>query len=132
MKENTQEKNLIEKKENGIFGKIKKFFRELFGKKQSNIQQEVINEVLDEKENNSNFKEYIKMTEDEESKLLELQRKYHNREIDETVLTNEQIDALCELYDKQIAELEKTIEIKEQKLAEYKKRNKHKIKENNA
>ena len=69
--------------------------------------------------------DYIKMTEDEETKLLELQRKYHNREIEEKDLTDEQIDALCELYDKQIAELEKTIELKEQKLAEYKKRNKH-------
>lgn len=132
MKENTQEKNLIEKKEENIFDKIKKFFKKLFNKKRNEEKQEIINEVLNEKEDKNNFKEYIKMTENEETKLLELQRKYHNKEIDENDLTDEQIDALCDLYDKQIAELEKTIEIKEKKLEEYKKRNQNKIKKNNA
>ena len=34
MKDNTQEKNLIERNENSIFGKIKNFFKNLFGKKE--------------------------------------------------------------------------------------------------
>lgn len=122
MKENTQEKNLIEKNEKSLFRKIKNFFRNLFNKKNNN-EEVVCEETNTEKQNNNNeFKEYIKMTEDEVTKLLELQEKYHNREIDEKDLTEEQIDALCQLYDKQIAEIRNRIAIKEQKLNEYKKR----------
>lgn len=124
MKENTQEKDLIEKNENSIFGKIKNFFKNLFGKKEI-IEEESVNK----KEENNNFKEYIKMTETEETKLLELQEKYHNGEISEGDLTDEQIDELCLLYDKQIEEIKKSIKVKEEKLAEYKKRNKRKVEE---
>lgn len=120
MKENTQEKSLIEKNKKSIFCKIKNFFKKMFSKKENKVQNVLIQNEMLEKEKSMNFKEYIKRTEDEETKLLELQRKYHNREIDESSLTDEEIDALCELYDKQIEELEKKIEIKEQQLAEYK------------
>ena len=120
MKENTQEKNLVEKKE-GFFSKVKNFFRSLFNKKKNN-DQVVIEENDSVKENNNEFKEYIKMTEDEETKLLELQRRYRRGEIAESDLTDEQIEALSNLYDKQIAELKKSIEAREQKIAEYKKR----------
>ena len=37
MKDNTQEKNLIERNENSIFGKIKNFFKNLFGKKEVEV-----------------------------------------------------------------------------------------------
>ena len=37
MKDNTQEKNLIEKKENNFFGKIKNFFKNLFGKNDTEL-----------------------------------------------------------------------------------------------
>ncbi len=131
MGENTQEKNLIKKKENSFLGKIKTFFRNLFGKK-NNDNTGVTDENNIVKENNNDFKEYIKLTEDEETKLLELQRKYRNGEIGENDLTDEQIDDLCNLYDKQIAELKKSIEIKEQKIADHKKKNQHRIENNNA
>ena len=127
MKENTQEKNLVEKSSNGIFGKIKNFFKNLFGKKVEVVEEEKV-EVKEENE----FKENIKITEDEETKLLELQRRYRKGEIAENDLTDEQVDALCELYDRQIEELQKSIELREQKLAEYKKRKEQKVEENNA
>lgn len=119
MEENTQEKNLIEKKESSFFGKIKSFFRNLFGKKNNE------NNTVAETENNNvkvnnDFREHIKIIEDDDTKLLELQRKYRNGEIGEDDLTDEQIDDLCDLYDKQIAELEKAIEIKEQEIANHK------------
>jgi len=117
MEENTQEKNLVEKKD-GFFGKIKNFFKNLFGK---SAKVEVANEAEDTAKAN-NFKESIKMIEDEDSKLLELQRRYRRGEIAESDLTEQQIDDLSELYDRQIAELKKSIELKEQKIAEYKKR----------
>lgn len=132
MEENTQEKNLIEKEEKGIFRKIKNFFKNLFGKKNKNEEVVVEEDDTTVKEDNNDFKEYIKMTEDEETKLLELQRKYRRGEIAESDLTDEQIDALSDLYDKQIAELRKSIEAKEQKIAEYKKRKQQKVEENNA
>ena len=125
MEENTQEKNLIEKEEKiTLFGKIKNFFKNLFGKKQA----EVVNEEIVEKEVSNDFKESIKMTEDEETKLLDLQRRYRRGEIAENDLTDEQIEALCDLYDKQIEELKESIRIKEEKIAE----RKRKIENNNA
>lgn len=127
MKENTQEKDLIEKNENSIFGKIKKFFKNIFSRKE--VREE---ETVSKKEENNEFKEYLKITETEETKLLELQTKYHNGEITEKDLTDEQIDELCLLYDKQIEEIKKSIKVKEEKLAEYKKRNKQNVEENNA
>ena len=125
MGENTQEKNLIEKKEKiSIFGKIKNFFKNLFSKK----QEEVVEEEIVSQEVNNDFRESIKMTEDEETKLLDLQNRYRRGEIGENDLTEEQIDALCDLYDKQIEELKKSIKIKEEKIAE----RKRKMENNNA
>ena len=126
MKENTQEKDLIEKDENSIFGKIKKFFKNIFSRKEDSEE-----ETVSQKEENNEFKEYLKITETEETKLLELQTKYHNGEISEKDLTDEQLDELCLLYDKQIEEIKKSIKVKEEKLAEYQKRNKQKVEENN-
>ena len=47
-------------------------------------------------------------------------------------MTDEQIDDLCDLYDKQIAELKKAIEIKEQKITNHKLKKQHRIENNNA
>ena len=123
MKENTQEKNLIKKNEDNLLGKIKNFFKKLFSKKNKVVEEQITESTISE-ENNSDFKESIKITEDEESKLLELQRRYRRGEISEKDLTDEQIESLCTLYDKQIEEIQKTIELKSQKLVEYKRRNK--------
>lgn len=118
MKENTQEKNLIEKEEKSLFGKIKGFFVKLFGRKKESVEETVI----ETEENNSEFKESIKVeeVEDEEAKLLDLQRRYRRGEIADNDLTDEQIDALSNLYDRQIEALKKAIAEKEQKIAEYK------------
>lgn len=118
MKENTQEKNLIEKNENNILCRIKNFFKKIFTKKQKDIQEEVKEEVGVKEDDQ--FKEYIKITEDEETRLLELQRKYRDGEIVGGDLTDEQIDALSNLYDKQIADLKTAIENTKQKIAKYK------------
>ena len=132
MKENTQEKNLIEKSESYIFGKIKNFFKNLFNKKEKKIEIEPIQEEILEEKENSEFKESLKIVGIEEEELLDLQRKFHEGEIVEGDLSDEQIDALCELYDKQIEEIEKNIEIVKQKIEENKKTNTKKIQKNNA
>ena len=103
MKENTQEKSLVQVNRNGIFNKIKMFFKNLFSK----------NNVID---NN------CYTIEDEETKLLKLQKQYRNGEIKEEELTEEQVNSLCALYDKQIANLRKSNQIRKQKLLEYRRK----------
>lgn len=122
MENNTQEKDLIERNESTIFGKIKNFFRNLFKKKEINeISEEKEVDVHEEKK--QEFKEYVKKIEDENTQLLDLQRRYRKGEIGDNDLTEEQIDALCDLYDRQIISLKKSIEAKQQQITEYKKAN---------
>lgn len=124
MKNNTQEKNLVEKNENNIFVKIKSFFKKIFGTKQDAMENEVNEDVLVEAEKSYSFRDYIKRTEDDDTELFELQRRYRNGEIADSELTQEQINSLCMLYDKQIQDLKKTIESKERQVIKYKKLNK--------
>ena len=131
MKNNTQEKNLIERNENNIFGKIKNFFRKIFGKKEENAKNEIEEVIKDDTEKNGGFKEYIKRTEDEETKILDLQRRYRRGEIADNDLTQEQINSLCMLYDRQIEDLKRTIEAKKQQVSKYKKISKKMVEENN-
>ena len=122
MENNTQEKDLIERNESTIFGKIKNFFRNLFKKKEiSKISEEKEVDIHEEKK--QEFKEYVKKTEDEDTQLLDLQRRYRKGAIGDNDLTEEQIEALCDLYDRQIISLKKSIEAKQQQITEYKKAN---------
>ena len=125
MKENTDEKSLLKINENSIFYKIKQFFRNLFHKNDiaDNVVTANVNNstTADEYKRNS-FMEEIKKIEDEETLLLKLQKKYRTGEIIEEDLTDEQVDSLCKLYDKQIANLKKSNEIRKQKLLEYRRR----------
>ena len=126
MKENTQEKSLIQVNENSIFYKIKSFFKNLFKKNNNTIDNYSVIEEKDRSEKNSNkkdsFLENIKNIENEETKLLKIQKQYRSGEIKEEELTEEQVKSLCELYDKQIANLRKSTEIRKQKLLEYRKK----------
>ena len=57
--------------------------------------------------------------------------RYRRGEIADSDLTQEQINSLCMLYDRQIEDLKRTIEAKEQQLSNYKKMNNRKVGENN-
>lgn len=126
MKENTQEKSLVQVNENGIFYKIKKFFRNLFNSNANTTNNYAIvkeTESLVESENKKNsFMESIKNIEDEKTKLLKLQKQYRSGEIKEEELSEEQINSLCKLYDRQIANLKKSNDIRKQKLLEYRRK----------
>ena len=120
MKENTQEKSLVEINENSIFYRIKTFFRNIFHKSEvrniETIQED--RQIKEESENRKNaFLEEVRKVEDEETKLLKLQKQYRSGEIKGEELTEEQIKSLGNLYDKQIAN-----EIRKQKLLEYRKK----------
>ena len=126
MKENTQEKSLVQVNENSIFYKIKKFFRNLFHKdteiKSGVIAEENINRNIESENKKSTFIESFRNIENEETKLLKLQKQYRSGEIKEEELTQEQVNSLCALYDKQIANLKKSNEIRKQKLLEYRRK----------
>lgn len=125
MKNNTQEKSLTESKE-GFFSKVRKIFKNLFGKK---IENKPVNCEKECRDNNfKNNIKVIKVEENEDGNLLELQKRYRRGEIAENDLTEEQIDALGELYDKQIAALRKIIEEKEKQIEE---NQKQRIEKNN-
>ena len=118
MKENTDEKSLVK------INEIKQFFKKLFYKKETinNITVETNKVILQNDNKKNKFMEEIKNIEDEETLLLKLQKKFRSGEIKEEELTEEQVKSLCELYDKQIANLRKSNEIRKQKLLEYRKK----------
>ena len=126
MKKNSQEKRLITVNENSIFYKIKTFFKNLFNprKKGENVLrvEEAVNIKSENQNNIDSFIESIRNIENEETKLLKLQQQYRRGEIKEETLTKEQVNALCSLYDKQIANLRKSNEIRKKNLLEYKKK----------
>lgn len=124
MKENTQDKSLVQVNENSIFYKIKKFFRSLFYRANSNTESINVTEtttINNQESNKSSFMEEIRNIENEETKLLKLQKQYRSGEIKED-LSQEQVNSLCALYDKQIANLRKSNEIRKQKLLEYRRK----------
>ncbi len=123
MKENTQEKSLVQVNENSIFYKIKSFFRNLFHKQKEveNIISVERNSVDNVTEKKSAFIENLKNIKDEETILLKLQQQYRNGEIKEEDLTEEQKKSLYDLYDKQIANLKKSNEFRKNKILQYRK-----------
>ena len=122
MKDNTQEKNLIERNEENIFIKIKNFFKGLFGKKGEEVNNTVNEDIEMEMEKSEVFRSNIRNIEIDENNIFELQRRYRKGEIADSELTQEQINALCQLYDSQITDLKRNISAKEQQLAKYKKK----------
>lgn len=125
MEKNTQEKSLVQVNENSIFYKIKRFFKNLFNKNVDTTDNYVAiednnNSVEIENKKNS-FMESISNIEDEETKLLKLQKQYRSGKIKEEELIEEQINSLCNLYDKQIANLKKSNNMRKKKLLEYRK-----------
>ena len=126
MKENTQEKSLVQVNENNIFYRIKRFFKNLFNKNKETTDNYAIientNSLVEDENKKNSFMESIKNIENEETKLLKLQKQYRSGEIKEEDLSQEQINSLCALYDKQIANLKKSNEIRKQKLLEYRRK----------
>ena len=125
MKGNTQEKSLVQVNENGIFYKIKSFFKNLFNRNNTTNNYAIVKEdksIVESENTKNDFMESIKNIEDEETKLLKLQKQYRSGEIKEEELSEEQVKSLCKLYDKQIANLKKSNDIRKQKLLEYRRK----------
>ena len=123
MEKHLDEKSLMVVKEKSIFYRIKSFFLKLFRKNaitenQTQITNEENYEVQSNKQKDS-FVEYIKNIENEETKLLKLQKQYDNRLIETKDLSKDQIKELINLYKKQISELRESNEIRKEKLLLY-------------
>lgn len=115
---NEVEKKLVVEPENkNLFSKIKMFFKNLF-KGKNNLNKSLENDKMSE---DNSFWNTVNNVENEETELLKLQIKYRDGEIKEEELTKEQVSALCDLYDRQIAQLKQSIEYRTQKILEYRK-----------
>lgn len=113
MGKHLEEKSLITVNENGILYKIKSFFLRLFRRKNNKVNESQIapinNNTQSDKRKDA-FMESIRNVENEETKLLKLQKQFDNKEIDKSQLSKEQIADLTALYKKQINELEQSNE----------------------
>lgn len=91
-------KELIQHRET-ILSKLKRFLKNFFSKEENKI---IVNKV----KYNEDFKKQLIIKENEDEKRLKkLKKLYDNRELDEKNISNEDIDKLIEMYNKEIHEL---------------------------
>ena len=114
--------NMITKNKENVFFRLKMFLINLFNKKEISENNLNINTSAEIKKEKNSFKDSIMQIDNDETKLLKLQRKYRNGEIKEEDLTKNQVILLCNLYDKQISDLRKSNEYRLQKISQYKKK----------
>jgi len=97
--------NLITYKEN-IFTKISNFFKKLFFRKKEVSTESIDEAFIYNNQHKENFIENIAIKEDAEEKRLKiLQLQYDNGEIDEEDISEEDMDKLIEMYQKETEEL---------------------------
>ena len=89
-----------------IFTKISNFFKKLFSRKKEYIEESADEKSIYNIQQKENFVENIVIKENEEEKRLkELQLQYDNGEIDEEDISDEDMDKLIEMYEKETEEL---------------------------
>lgn len=116
---NKKDRVLIKINENIIFYKIKEIINKIFNRNMYinyNVHKE---SDLGQSKEKGNFLGDIKNIENEETKLLTLQKQYRNGQLKEENLTQEQIKLLCDLYDRQISNLKKANKNKKNKILQY-------------
>lgn len=101
---------LIKYKEN-IFIKIFKFFKQIFSMKSTSATENMTEKLIKNKGNSVNFFENIQIRQNEEEiRLKNLQLQYDNGEIDEEDISDEDMDKLIEMYEKETEELNRETE----------------------
>lgn len=101
---------LIRISENSFFEKIKSLFCRCFYKKSSKTvavgnKVEIKNDIVNSIEN---------------KEIIELQKLYRKNELNVQELSSEQVLMICNVYDKQIAELKRLNDSKKKKILKYK------------
>lgn len=120
-----ESKSLMAVKEQSIFQKIKNFFKSLFGKEENSFNTAPVQNIEEDTvttNSRTSFSETIRIVEDEETKLLKLQKQYRSGQIKESDMSQEQIDSLCNLYDRQIENLEKSNQKRKEKILLYRRK----------
>ena len=92
---------------NGINGKIKRLFRNIFKKKRNKVL--LLPEAI-QTQNTQITKEIIIPLDKERERIIKLQHKFQNQEIGEQDISAEDIDKLKKLYNTQIRDLKNKIE----------------------
>lgn len=100
------EKNKLIKYRDNVFIKILDFFKRLFSRKKTSISQNSIKESSLDSKSKTDFLNNIQIQKNEEEvKLKKLQLLYDNGEIDEYNLSEEEMEKLVMLYEKETKEL---------------------------
>lgn len=98
-----------------IFRKISDFFKKIFSKKEV-VQNE---DIIVNNNKNDSFIKNIRIKENkEELRLLQLKQQYENGEIDEEDMSDEDVDKLCQLYEKETDELNADTERRKNHIAQ--------------
>lgn len=101
---------LILYKEN-IFTKIASFLRKLFFRKKENIPESIDEKSLYNNQHKDSFIKNILIKENQEDiRLKNLQLQYDNGEIDEVDISDEDMEKLIEMYEKETEELNRETE----------------------
>lgn len=119
-KEDKSMKNnkLIEYKPN-VFIRIFNFFKKLFSKKSVLTTKNNIEKSIIDSKNKANFLEDIQIEKNEEEiRLKSLQLQYDNGEIDEEDISDEDMDRLIQMYEKETEELNADTEIRKSHIAQ--------------
>lgn len=110
--------NLPQIKKEGMFVKIKNWFKKIFANKDTVEKQ--IQENVEEKRdsleeiNKDSFKDFIKV--ESKDRILFLQRQLEEKQIEISDLTDEELDEMIQLYESQIEEKEKILKQYKDKL----------------
>ena len=98
-----------------IFRKISDFFKKIFSKKKV-LQKE---DIIVNNDKDDSFIKNIQIKENkEELRLLQLKQQYENGEIDEEDMSDEDVDKLCQLYEKETDELNADTERRKNHIAQ--------------
>lgn len=102
-----------------IFTKISNFFKKLFFKEKNEVLQESNEQTIQNKQPKEYFIENITIKADEEEKRLKnLQLQYDNGEIDEEDISEEDMDKLIEMYEKETEKLNADTEMRKKHIAQ--------------
>ena len=120
---NKEEKSLTIVNENSLINKIKHFIRNIFNNKKVEMEKKDNENQVKNSSTNNSFIENIKNnSENDETRLLKLQKQFENGQIKVEQLSEQQRKQLNELYDRQIAHLKHSIEIRKKRILQYKRK----------
>lgn len=103
--------NKLIKYKGNIFIKIFEFFKQIFSRKNISDTENITEKLIKNKGNSINFFENIQIRQNEEEiRLKNLQLQYDNGEIDEEEISEEDMDKLIEMYEKETEELNRETE----------------------